>query len=96
MTLVWSRLPQENVFHLRQERSFRVPWVKVNVARVLKYVDNTLIVEEKGYPVYKFKGIKVLQVYNRIEGYLTFYGSSTPHGRTFPGYGEYLAMHNHE
>ena len=83
------------MFHLTDKHSFHVPWERVTVAQVLKYVDNTLIVEEKGNPVQKFKDIKVLQVYNRIEGYLTFYGSSNPHGRTFPGYGEYLAMHNH-
>ena len=77
------------MFHLRQERSFRVPWVKVTVMQVIKYVHNTLIIEEKAYAVHKFKGIKVFQVYNRIEGYLTFYGSSSPLGRKFPGYGEY-------
>ena len=57
---------------------------------MLKYEDNTLIVEEREKILHKFKNIQVLQVFNRIEGYLTFYNRSSPTGRTFPGYGEHL------
>ena len=76
------------MFHIRDKRSFRVPWIRVTTGRVLKYEDNTLIVEESGKVLYQYKSIQVLQVFNRIEGYLTFYGSSSPSGRAFPGYGE--------
>lgn len=80
------------MFNIRGKRSFRVPWIKVTNSRVLKYQDNTLIVEEDGKALYTFKNMRVLQVFNRIEGYLTFYGSSTPPGRTFPGYGKQHAV----
>ena len=35
--------------------------------------------------VYRVGGVRVLQVYNDIEGYLTFYGAAND--RSFPGYG---------
>ena len=37
--------------------------------------------------LYRFKNIEVLQVYNRVEGFLTFYGSVVPSGRAFKGHG---------
>lgn len=86
---VCSSLRQEHVFHIREKRSFRIPWIEVMNMGVVKYEDNTIIVEQGGVVLYKFRNMRVLQVYNRIEGYLTFYGSSTPSGRTFPGYGEH-------
>ena len=46
-----------------------------NVVRVL--VDDTY--------VHSFPGVRVLQVYNSIEGSLTYYG--TANDRSFPGYG---------
>lgn len=56
---------------------------------MVRYADNTIaVVERKGETLYKFENIKVLQVYNRIEGYLTFLGDSSPRGRSFPGFGE--------
>ena len=47
-----------------------------------------VIVEHKGRILHRFRGIKRLQVHNRIEGYLNFVRNSSPLGRTFPGYGE--------
>lgn len=55
---------------------------------MVEYEDYTLLVERGEKVLYRFKNIRVLQVFNRIEGYLTFYGSSTPKGRNFPGHGE--------
>ena len=55
---------------------------------MVKYEDKVITVERGGRVLYKFQNIRVLQVYNRIEGHLTFYRSSTPTGRNFPGYGE--------
>ena len=64
--------------------------ITVTRAGVVRYTDNTIIVaERKGEALYKFENIKLLQVYNRIEGRLTF-RSSSPRGRLFPGYGELL------
>ena len=48
-----------------------------------------VVIEHKGRIVCRFRGIRKLQVHNRIEGYLNFIGSSSPLGRTFPGYGEH-------
>ena len=76
------------MFQMRERRSFRAAWIRVKREGVVKYEDNVLIVEREGRILYKFVNIRVLQVFNRIEGYLTFYSSSTPKGRNFPGYGE--------
>ena len=73
---------------MREKRSFQASWIRVTREGVVKYEDNVLIVERGGKILYKFLNMRVLQVYNRIEGYLTFYSSSTPQGRNFPGYGE--------
>jgi hypothetical protein len=61
--------------------------ITVSRAGVVLYKDNTVFVVYKGEVRYRFRNIKVLRVQNRIEGYLTFYGSASPRGRTFPGYG---------
>ena len=71
-----------------RERRSRTTWIRVKREGVVKYEDNVITVERGGRILYKFLNIRVLQVYNRIEGHLTFYGSSTPSGRNFPGYGE--------
>ena len=79
---------QDHVFP-RESQSREVQHITVTRAGVVRYTDNTItVVERKGKTLYKFENIKVLQVYNRIEGYLTFPGGSSPRGRTFPGYGE--------
>lgn len=82
---------QDHVFpRVRQPRE--VQRITVTRAGVVRYADNTIaVVEREGKTLYKFENIKVLQVYNRIEGYLTFPGSSSPRGRSFPGYGELMA-----
>ena len=49
------------------------------------YLDLRLEVKIGGVSIHIFPGVAVLQVYNDIEGSLTFYGSSN--GRSFPGYG---------
>ena len=56
---------------------------------VVKYSNEVIVVEHKGRIVRLFRWIKKLQVHNRIEGYLNFFGSSSPPGRIFPGHGEY-------
>ena len=73
---------------MRERRSFRATWIRVKQEEVVKYENKVLTVEREGKILYKFLNIRVLQVFNRIEGYLTFYSSSTPQGRNFPGYGE--------
>ena len=55
---------------------------------MVKYRNKVIVVEHKGRIIRRFRGIKKLQVHNRIEGYLNFVDSSSPSGRTFPGYGE--------
>ena len=64
--------------------------ISVTRAGVVLYKDNTVFVVHKGKVRYRFRNIKVLRVQNRIEGYLTFSGSASPRGRTFPGYGKLL------
>ena len=79
---------QDRVFP-RVRRPREVERITVTRAGVVRYTDNTItVVDRKGETLYKFENIKVLQVYNRIEGYLTFSGGSSPHGRSFPGFGE--------
>lgn len=82
---------QDQAFpRVKQESREVVQQITVTRAGVVRYTDNTITVIERksGEFLYKFENIKVLQVYNRIEGYITFPGSSSPRGRTFPGYGE--------
>ena len=55
----------------------------------MKYGSKTITVVRKGRVLHRFRRIQKLQAYNRIEGYLNFVGSSSPSGRTFPGYGEH-------
>ena len=79
---------QDRVFP-RLRRSREVQRITVTRAGVVRYTDNTItVVERKGETLYKFENIKVLQVHNRIEGYLTFPGGSSPRGRSFPGFGK--------
>ena len=56
------------------------------------YKDNTVTVVYEGKIQHRFRNIKLLQVSNRIEGYLRFYGRASPKGRTFPGFGELLLI----
>lgn len=77
---------------MRERRSFQTAWIRVKREEVVKYEDNVLIVKREGRILYKFLNIRVLQVYNRIEGYLTFYSSSMPRERNFPGYGEKIIV----
>ena len=55
---------------------------------MVKYRNRVLVVEHKGRIIHRFRRIAKLQAHNRIEGYLKFYGSASPSGRGFPGYGE--------
>lgn len=64
--------------------------ITVTRAGVVLYKDNTIFVVYKGKVRYRFRNIKVLRVQNRIEGYLKYSGSTSPRGRTFPGYGKLL------
>ena len=56
----------------------------------MKYKSKIITVEHKGRILHRFRRIKKLWVHNRIEGYLKFVGSSSPSGRTFPGFGEHI------
>jgi hypothetical protein len=67
--------------------------VTVTRGGVVKYRRNMVVVEHKGRILHRFRGIKRLQVHNRIEGYLNFGGNSFPAGRMFPGYGESIECH---
>ena len=55
---------------------------------VVKYRNRVLVVEHKGRIIHRFRSITKLQAHNRIEGYLEFFGSSSPPEREFPGYDE--------
>ena len=57
---------------------------------MVKYKSRMIVVERRGRILRRFRGINMLRVHNRIEGYRNFLGSSSPSGRTFPGYGEPL------
>ena len=76
------------MFLTRKKKSYGVHYITVTRAGVVKYKNSTIIVEQNGLIQYRFRNTRVLQVYNRIEGHLKFYGLSSPPGRTFPGYGE--------
>ena len=76
------------MFPARERRSFRTTWIRVKREGVVKYENNVITVEREGRILHKFQNIQVLQVFNRIEGYLTFYSNSMPQERNFPGYGE--------
>ncbi len=79
---------QDQAFPTARQSHGVVQQITVTRAGVVRYIDNTIIVaERKGETLYKFENIKVLRVYNRIEGNLTF-RSSSPRGRPFPGYGK--------
>lgn len=81
---------QDQAFPTARRSHGVVRQITVTRAGVVTYTDNTIIVaERKGEALFKFENIKLLQVFNRIEGHLTF-RSSSPRGRTFPGYGELL------
>ena len=58
---------------------------------MVKYERNSIVVERDGRILNRFGKIRSMQVYNRIEGYLTWY-RSTPAKRTLPGYGECLQI----
>ena len=69
--------------------------VTVTRTGAVEYRDNTIFVKlQEGKIPYRVKEIKVLQVYNRIEGHLTFRGSASPpeKPRDFPGYGKLLLI----
>ena len=60
---------------------------------MVKYERNSVVVERNGRILYRFRRIRMMQVYNRIEGYRTW-RISAPAERTLPGYGEYLHFNN--
>ena len=69
----------------RARRYFNQRGIHVPGQGRVMYGDRQVTVEVRGVVVHSFPGISVLQVYNDIEGSLTFYSSAN--GRTFPGYG---------
>jgi len=77
---------QEQMFKAREKRySFRLRCIKVPTDAAVSYEDNTIRVFRGSVWLYKFPGIRVLQIFNRPERFLTFYGSAE--GRVFPGFG---------
>ena len=58
----------------------------------MRYQDYAITVfnEDDGKVIYWFPGIRLLRVYNPVEGYLDFSRSATRDGelRNFPGFGE--------
>ena len=51
----------------------------------VEYQRQQVLVKIGDVAIHAFPGVAVLQVYNDIEGSLSFYGSAN--GRVFPGYG---------
>lgn len=84
--------PERLVFqvHVRERRSFRSPYIFIPDLAYVTYSDSTVrVVTQDGRWLYKFKGIRVFQVHNRLEGYMTFMRDGPP-GRRFPGEGKLL------
>lgn len=82
---------QNEVFPAK-EQSSEVQRLTVNRAGVVTYKDKTVVVKYEGKTQQRFRNIEKLQVHNRIEGYLDFFGSASPRTRVFPGYGEPLVI----
>jgi len=79
------------VFKVREKRfGFRVPCIKVPIGAAVSYEDNTIRVFRGNEWLYKFRGIRVFQVYNRAAGFLLFSGSAG--GTVFRGYGKHQKM----
>ena len=76
-----------SVFGARSKKSFRVVTIIVPAGGFLLYNLRTVRVCQGNYSIYRFEGIETLQVYNRADGYLTFY--ETAGIRQFPGLGRY-------
>ena len=55
---------------------------------IVMYEDQQVVVKVGAVIIHTFPGIAVLQIYNDLEGSLSFYGSAN--GRAFPGYGRLL------
>jgi len=70
-----------STFELRIRHSMVIPR-----GSEVKYKKNTIFVVRDGKILNRFRRIRMMQVYNRIEGYLTYYHSA-PSSRTLPGYG---------
>ena len=93
---LWSHaVKQHSVFPLqdaggessetRSRRFYQHRAIPVADEASVMYEDGVVKVRVGEALVYRVAGVHVLQVYNDIEGYLTFYG--TANGRSFPGYG---------
>lgn len=70
---------------VRSKRYFTHRNIRVHSAATVMYENMVVKVGVGSRLVYSCQGVRVLQVYNEIEGFLTFYG--TANGRSFPGYG---------
>ena len=73
----------------RSKRSggrFKPQYIQVPQGAKLQYRDGVIMISKDNIWLYKFNGIRVLQTFNRIEGYLTHYGSAKGY---FLGFGKY-------
>lgn len=85
----WSLYVQTNGFRLREKRSYRPPHITVPSDAIVTYTDFSVRVARGRVWLYKFRNIRVFQVFNRAEGYMTSYRSG-PEGRQFPGFGRQI------
>lgn len=69
----------------RPRRYFHSSGILVSGAERVVYQDNLVLVKIGDTVIHSFPSVQVLQVYNDIEGSLSFYG--TANDRVFPGYG---------
>ena len=77
---------QEQMFKAREKRySVHLRYIKVPTDAAVSYEYNTVRVFRGSVWLYTLPGIRVLQIFNRPERFLTFNGSAE--GRDFPGFG---------
>ena len=81
-----------NSIRIREKRSFRVPCIIVPTTAGVRYQNSVITVIDLATErvLYKFLGIRILQQFNKVEEYLTFYESYTPFDRISLGYGQSL------
>ena len=77
----------ENPSQEKRSKRFRSPTIVIPIGARLIYENFVVKVVKDGVWLHKFQNIQVLQTYNRINLYETFYGSAD---RDFPGLGMYV------
>ena len=79
---------QSRVFKWKYSNRAVYHYITVTSGGVVKYTRSIITVVQNGKVLYKFRNVCLLQVYNRIEGHLRFYGQASKQERTFPGHGK--------